>query len=145
LGAELLLGFLLQHVNTAAASLAVVIALAVGGLLCVDTAYGQVANDTVLKGSKSDAAPLPVIQEEVLLTYLRRPTFSSAPVSHWVSDLEYREPDSDAPLIGAVIGGAAGAVLSLVLSEHATGSSAVLPLFVLGGVLIGYGVGTAFE
>ena len=140
----MLVGFLPQHVKTAAASLALVISLALGVLLCIDTAFGQVANVANLKERESDAAPLPENQEKVLLTYLHSPAFSSTPASHWVSDLEYRESDSDAPLIGAVIGGAAGAVLSLVLSEHATGSSAVVPLFVLGGVLIGYGIGTGF-
>ena len=60
------------------------------------------------------------------------------------SDARSRESDSDAPLVGAVIGGAAGAVLSLVLSDHGTGSPGVVPLFVLGGAIIGYGIGSRY-
>lgn len=61
-----------------------------------------------------------------------------------VKETRRQDARSNASVIGIAIGAGAGAILSIVLSDHSTGSSGLHPLFVLGGALIGFGVGTAF-
>ena len=110
-------------------------------LLCVGSALGQESSGD---SSKALAANHP----DLLPPGLSAQTLPSVGGSSfsWPTSSEVRsqESNSDAPLMGAVIGGAAGAVLSLVLSDLATGSAGIVPLFVLGGAIIGYGIGTAY-
>lgn len=58
--------------------------------------------------------------------------------------LEALEAESEAPLLWSSNWGRSGSCAFASLSEHMTGSSVVVPLFVLGGAIIGYGIGTAF-